>query len=69
MPALTAEEIRKMSQEERAKKIVELRAELMKLKTDIKAKGKVENPSALRELRRSIARLLTIEREEELKGG
>jgi large subunit ribosomal protein L29 len=69
MPALCAEEARRMSREERSKKIEELRAELMKLRTDMKTKGKVENPSALRELKRSIARLLTVQREEELKGG
>ncbi|RLI28290.1 MAG: 50S ribosomal protein L29 [Candidatus Hecatellales archaeon] len=47
------------------KKLEELKAELMKLRTDVKAKGRVENPAALRELRRSIARILTVEREEQ----
>ncbi|HID17950.1 TPA: 50S ribosomal protein L29 [Candidatus Bathyarchaeota archaeon] len=69
MPALSADEVRRMGKEERAKKIEELRAELMKLRTDMKTKGKVENPSALRDLKRSIARLLTVQKEEELQGG
>jgi len=64
LPTLKAKEIRRMSREERRKKLEELRAELMKLRTDVKAKGRIENPSALRELRRSIARILTVEREE-----
>ncbi|MHC1586576.1 MAG: 50S ribosomal protein L29, partial [Candidatus Hecatellaceae archaeon] len=50
MPALKAKEIRRLTPEERLKKLEELRAELMKLRTDVKAKGRVENPSALREL-------------------
>lgn len=66
---LRPKEIRRMSREERARKLEELRAELMKLRTDMKTKGRVENPSALRDLKRSIARILTIQREEELKGG
>ena len=65
MPALKVKEIRQMSREERLKKLEELKAELMKLRTDVKAKGRVENPAALRELRRSIARILTVEREEQ----
>ncbi|RLI34283.1 50S ribosomal protein L29 [Candidatus Bathyarchaeota archaeon] len=65
MPALKVKEIRQMSREERLKKLEELKAEIMKLRTDVKAKGRVENPAALRELRRSIARILTVEREEQ----
>jgi len=64
MTSLKANEIRKMTAEERARRLEELRAELMKLRTDLKAKGRVENPSAIREIRRSIARILTVQREE-----
>lgn len=65
MPTLKARDIRKMSKEEREKKLRELRAELMRIRTEIKTKGRVENPSALREIRRQIARILTVQREEE----
>ena len=68
MPILRPSEIRKMSPEERVKKLRELRAELMKLRAVVKAGGSVENPARIRELRRAIARLLTIMHEEELRG-
>ena len=40
----------------------------MKLRAVVKAGGSVENPARIRELRRAIARLLTIMHEEELGG-
>ncbi|MEM3627766.1 MAG: 50S ribosomal protein L29 [Candidatus Bathyarchaeia archaeon] len=67
MPILRVKEIRGMSSEERMKKLRELRTELVRLKTMIKAGGAVENPSMMRELRKTIARILTIEREEKAK--
>ena len=66
MPILRPEEIRAMSSEERRKKLNELRAELMRLMAMVKAGGAVENPARIRELKKAIARILTIEREEEL---
>jgi len=64
MPILRVEDIRDMSSEERKKKLNELRTELMRLKTMIKAGGTVENPMKIRELRKTIARILTIEHEQ-----
>jgi len=71
MPILRMEEIRAMSREERRKKLAELRAELMRLRAMVKAGGAIENPARIRELRKTIARILTVEREEELglRGG
>jgi len=66
MPLLRMEQIRAMSPEERKKKLDELMAELMRLKAMIAAGGAVENPARIRELRRAIARILTVQREEEL---
>ena len=66
MPLLRMEQIRAMSPEERRKKLDELRAELMRLKAMIAAGGAIENPARIRELRRAIARILTVQREEEL---
>ena len=64
--ALKPDDIRKMSPEERMKKLNELREELMKLR--LKAEmGTLENPGAIRAIRKTIARILTIMREEELK--
>ena len=66
MPLLRVREIREMSPEERRAKLSELRAELAKLRSMVEAGGSIENPSRIREIRRAIARILTIEREEEL---
>ena len=64
---MRVKELREMSPEERRKKLNELRAELMRLKAMVKAGGSIENPARIRELRRAIARILTIENEERRK--
>jgi len=64
MAILRVKEIRQMSSEERKKRLSEFKAELVRLKTMIKAGGSIENPMRIRELRRTIARIKTIEREE-----
>lgn len=64
MPILRLKDIRAMSSEDRRKKLTELRTELMRLKTMIKAGGAVENPGRIRELRKTVARILTIENEQ-----
>jgi large subunit ribosomal protein L29 len=56
---LRKREINQMLPEERIKKISELRAELTTIRTQVKSGGTVENPSRVRELRRTVARLLT----------
>jgi large subunit ribosomal protein L29 len=50
-----------MLPEERRKKITELRADLTTIRTSVKSGGTVENPARIRELRRTVARLLTAE--------
>jgi large subunit ribosomal protein L29 len=50
-----------MSSRQREEKISELRTELARLRTMVKAGGSVDNPSRVRELRKTIARILTIE--------
>jgi large subunit ribosomal protein L29 len=66
MPILRLKDISGMSSEERTKKLSELRTELAGLKTMVKAGGAVENPARMRELRRTIAQILTIENEDKL---
>jgi len=66
VPLLRVKEIREMTSEERAKKLNEFRTELLRLKTMVKAGGSVENPARIKELRKSIARILTLEREQKL---
>jgi large subunit ribosomal protein L29 len=56
-----------MSSEERTKKLGELRTELLRLKTMIEAGGTVDNPARVKELRKTIARILTIEKEQKIR--
>jgi large subunit ribosomal protein L29 len=66
MPIIRIKEIKAMSSDERAKKLVEIRAELARIRTMVKAGGAVENPTRVRELRKTIAQVLTIENEVKL---
>lgn len=67
MAIMRLKEIANMSSEDRAKKLSELRAELTRMKTMIRAGGAVENPTRVRELRKTIAQILTIANEQKLK--
>ena len=59
------EEIREMSNEDKEDKLQELRTELTKLQTMIKAGGAIENPGRTKVLKKTIARILTVINEEE----
>lgn len=63
MPILRVKEIRDMSIEERKERLNELKTELRRSKTMIKAGGTIEDPARIREIRKTIARILTVERE------
>ena len=52
-----------MSPENRRKRLRELQTELVRLRTTIKAGGAIENPARVKELRKTIAHILTIENE------
>ena len=62
---MTNQEIRKLSNEELAKKIDESKAELFNLRLS-QASGSLEKPSRINELRKLVARMKTILREREL---
>ena len=66
MPLMRLKEIKGMSSEDRSKKLSELRAEMARLRTMVRAGGAVENPARIRELRKTIAQILTIENEDKL---
>ncbi len=66
MPILRVKEIREMPSEDRIKRLSEYRTELLRLKTMIQAGGTVENPNRIKELRRAIAKIMTIEHEQKL---
>jgi len=59
-------EIRNMTREERIKKLEELRQELINLEGKVRG-GVVESPGRIKVIKRDIARILTVNREEELK--
>ena len=62
MAILRKAQIRKMSQTEREKKIEELKTELLTLRGKTRT-GSVESSGRIRELRRTVARILTIDKE------
>ncbi len=67
MARLTARDIRKLNPAERQKKMDELFNELTSVRIQIATGGGSENPYQIRAIKRAIARILTIQREEELK--
>lgn len=68
MEAIRSSEIRDMNVEEMKAKLRELRDELARARATVKAGGTLDNPARIRELKRTIARVLTIMREK-TKGG
>jgi len=65
MAILRVKEIREMSSEQRIEKVNEFRTELARIKTMVAAGGAIDNPSQIREMRKTIARILTIDTEEQ----
>ena len=63
MAILRLKDMREMSSEQRLDKVNELRTELARLKTMVAAGGSIDNPTQIHEMRKTIARLLTIESE------
>ena len=60
MPIMRMKEIRDMPPEEKVRRIVELKTELARQRTMVEAGGALENPSRIREIRKTIARILTV---------
>lgn len=59
-------EVRDLSAADLEKKLAELKEELFNLRFQM-ATGQCENPTKVREIKKSIARIKTIQREAELK--
>jgi large subunit ribosomal protein L29 len=64
MAILHIEEIRDMTPAEREAELEDLQTELLNAKAVQAAGGAPENPGRIKELRRTIARIKTIQREE-----
>lgn len=65
MASIRASEIRDMTAEERNQKLKELRNELMYERGVAASGGAPTSPGAIRAIRTNIARILTIQKEEE----
>lgn len=65
MALLRTSEIREMTAEERSKTLAELRGELMHERGSAAMGGAPTNPGKIRALRTNIARIQTIQKEEE----
>ncbi|MBS5888038.1 MAG: 50S ribosomal protein L29 [Negativicoccus massiliensis] len=63
---MKVQEIRNLSAEEMNEKIAGLKEELFNLRFQ-HATGQLENPMRLREVKKTIARIKTVQREAELK--
>ncbi|MDR5673292.1 Ribosomal protein L29 [Halalkaliarchaeum sp. AArc-CO] len=64
MAILYPEEIRDMTPAEREVELEELETELLNMRAQQATGAQLENPGRLRELRRTIARIKTIQQEE-----
>ncbi|MHA2026191.1 MAG: 50S ribosomal protein L29 [Candidatus Thorarchaeota archaeon] len=67
MSDLNAKELRKLTVAERQKKLAELYDEMSSIRVESATGGGTENPYKIRNVRKAIARILTINREEELE--
>ncbi|MDY2685801.1 MAG: 50S ribosomal protein L29 [Selenomonadaceae bacterium] len=63
---MKAKEIREMSADELNQKVTSLKEELFNLRFQL-ATGQLENPMRIKDVKKSIARIKTIQRENELK--
>ena len=63
MSILKIKEIREMNKKNRDKKLNELKLELSKDRANIDIGAAVRNPGKIRELKRAISRILTVNRE------
>lgn len=69
MSILRMEEIRRMSEKERREELERLMNDLLRERGMIATGGSPENPGRIGEIRRAIARIKTIQREEIIAGG
>jgi len=60
MPMKRIREVHDISDEDRLKRLSELKTELVRMRTMVKAGGAVENSSRIRELKKTIARIQTV---------
>jgi large subunit ribosomal protein L29 len=64
LPVIRLEEIREMTSEQRQAKLEEIKTELSKIRTLIKAGGSIENPGRAKALKKAVAKIETVINEE-----
>jgi large subunit ribosomal protein L29 len=69
MAATKAKELREMAIEELEEKLLSMKNELSKEKTQISSGTRAENPGKIKKTRREIARILTVINEKKTKKG
>jgi large subunit ribosomal protein L29 len=67
MAILRVREIRKLKPEQREARLKQYRRELMDLRAMLSAGGSIENPGRISALRKTVARIVTVQSEEERK--
>lgn len=67
MAILHIQELRKMKSEDLDKKTAELKKEFMRIQTQISQGTAPEKPGRARQIKKTIARILTIKKENEVK--
>jgi large subunit ribosomal protein L29 len=65
-PIMRMKEIAEMTPEAREQRLVDLRVELARIRTMVNAGGAVENPTRIRQIRKAIAKILTVQNEQSL---
>ncbi|NYT00871.1 MAG: 50S ribosomal protein L29 [Methanocellales archaeon] len=65
MVILRPDEVREMTSEEREEQLAKLKDELIRERAIASAGGAPDNPGRIREIRHTIARIKTIQREQE----
>ena len=63
MAILRTVEIRKLNPAQRAARLQQARTELLSIKAKLSSGGSIQDPGRIRELKRVIARILTVQRE------
>jgi large subunit ribosomal protein L29 len=65
-PIMRMKEITELTTEAQEQRLIDLRVELARIRTMVKAGGAVENPTRIRQLRKAIAQILTVQNEQKL---
>jgi large subunit ribosomal protein L29 len=65
-PIMRMKEINEMTPEAREQRLIDLKVELARIRTMINAGGAVENPTRVRQIRKTIAQILTVQNDKTL---